>query len=177
MEVCVCVEKQKPYCVLRDINKDPRTFKMADSIDLGYMSIEDGKWSSGYCYCNDCEQGEKCDPCSQNLECDEVIIPFQTITVVYDYPFKDSFPHEHKTTNPNGFTRKEISEQIMARYVQMYQQEDQDVSPTRNMSAVVMNRKRSEGRYGIWGHHISDLKLHSLQRSLKKSEYYIGVDS
>jgi hypothetical protein len=147
-------------------------------IELGYMSIEDGQWSAGSCYCYDCDKEEKCIPCAKNLDQNEIVIPFQTITIVYDYPFKDIFPHEHKTTNRNGFTRKEISEQIMARYAQMYQEEDQDVGhPTGNISDVMMNRKRSEGRYGIWGHHIGDLQLHSLQRSLKGSEYYIGVDS
>lgn len=43
-------------------------------------------------------------------------------------------------------------------YQKMYQQEDIDVGhSTGTISNVIMNRDRSHGRYGIWGHCIEDL--------------------
>jgi hypothetical protein len=152
---------------------------MSTNIDLGYMSIENGEWSGGNCFCEYEKNGSKCRPCKDNLKADEIVIPFQDVTVIYDYPFKDNFPHEHHTENKNGFTRSEISEQIMARYAEMYQEEDKDVGhPTGTVNPQMLNRARSDGRYGIWGHDIGDLQLHSLYKSkTKATEFYIGVDS
>lgn len=143
-------------------------------IELGYMSVERGEWSNGECYC-EINEGEKCRPCRTQLDPEEIVIPKREVVVVYRYPFNGSYSHKHITTNPEGFTRREISEQIMQRYKQMYEEEDQDMGgPTGNIPGL-MNRDTSTGRYGIWGHGIGDLCLHSLEQRGKV--YQIGVDS
>lgn len=152
---------------------DPEPVK--SSIDLGYMSIVDGEWSAGYCYCEDCDPGEKCDGCEKSLDPDEIVIPSQNIIIFYDYPFKDEFPHVHHTKNQVGFTRREISEQIMARYAEMYKEEDEDVGSATGYVPGMLNRQKSNGRYGIWGHNIGDLQLHTMQKV--DNGYVLGIDS
>jgi hypothetical protein len=178
---------RKAYYLLKNYIPQILSYKNKKMrIDLGYMSVYDGEWSNGICYCDEVTKDqinrEKCSPCERNLDPDQIVIPLQDIVVVYSYPFKDEFPHKHHTDNQEGFTRDEISTQIMARYAQMYQEEDQDVGPTGDMDPWrgihILNRAESKGRYGIWGHHIGDLYLHSLRKSeTKEDEYYIGIDS
>ena len=148
------------------------------SIDLGYMSIADLVWSKGFCYCEDAiaDGEEKCSTCKSNLNPDQIVIPKQDVTVCYSYPLSHDFVNIHHTDNPAGFTRKEISEQIMKTYAQIYAEEDSDVGkPTEHIPGM-MNRNTSEGRHGIWGHDIGDLQLHSMEEE-ENGVFSLGVDS
>jgi hypothetical protein len=121
------------------------------TIELGSMPIASGKW--------ECDDNE--------VDPNEIIIPEKSITVMYHYPFDDDYKHTHYTANRLGFTRKELSEQIMKRYRQMYDEEELDTQAS--------DGEASGGRYGIWGHCIEDLQLHSLD--YLNGEWSLGVDS
>ena len=138
------------------------TNKLTQNIDLGYMSIVHGEWETD----ND-------DPLDPN----EIVIPQCSIDIIYRYPFTGIYPFTHTTTHPQGFSRKEISEQIMHRYAQMYREEEEDAGNPGNITGM-FNRQTTAGRYGVWGHDIGDLMLYSISIDrTNKDQYTIGIDS
>ena len=137
---------------------------MMKSIRLGYMSIARGEWESSF----DEDDETKLDP-------NEIIIPKQEITIIYDYPLADEFLFTHHTTNPAGFTREALSKAIMDQYRQIYEEEDaEDGDP--GLVPGMYNRAASHGKYGIWGHVIEDLILHTLHVHADGA-YTLGLDS
>ena len=150
------------------------------SIDLGYMSIAGGVWAtSPYIDSDEDSDNEK-----PQLDPDEVIISETKVIIGFNYPLKDTFNFTFRSAK--GFTRKEISEKIMAKYQDIYRKEDEAAGDPGNIPGMI-NRARSTGPYGIWGHHIGDLELHTLYiRENYKSEfsgptgsryYTLGIDS
>lgn len=134
-----------------------------EDIKLGSMAILKNKWEDNTCDCEaNCIDISKCE--CVKLNPDEIIIPEQDITISYDYPIKKSFLYTHHTNNPSGFSRKELSEQIMKKYIQIYEEEDEDI------------KKSGSGRYGIWGHNISNLYLVSIEKG-ENGIYELGIDS
>lgn len=96
---------------------------------------------------------------SDELPAEEIVIKDREIKVKYSYPLNEPHLHVHKTENPEGFTRKELYEQISAHYHAIYAEEDAAVGPTSTVTPNMFNRAKSNGPYGIWGHYISDLTL------------------
>lgn len=90
---------------------------------------------------------------------EEIVIKDQEIKVLYSYPLKVQHVHTHKTENPEGFTRKELYEQIAAHYHTIYDEEEAAVGPTGTITPNMYNRATSNGPHGIWGHYLSDLTL------------------
>ena len=131
-----------------------------DMLCLGYMSVVDGKWKT-----------DAYNPCKP----DQIIISNKKIIIDYTYPLSGTFEFTHKTTNDDGFTCKELSEQIMKRYAMIYKEEEErDGDP--GAIEGTYNRAQSHGKYGIWGHCIGDLMLHSIY--LKDNGHHgIGIDS
>jgi hypothetical protein len=135
------------------------------SIELGYMSIKDGNWRAGYDYDNETDK---------DLDPNEIIIKKKVIQIKYDYPLSVSHKFEHQTNNSNGFTRKELCEQIMKHYKDIYNEEEENHGNPGNIPRM-LNRRKSNGPHGIWGHHIDDLYLHTLY--YKNRNYTLGIDS
>ena len=124
------------------------------------MSIADGDWTLGCCHCDDDE--DMCSVCKNKLDSEEIVVPRQDFAINYTYPLSKAFKFEHHTDNLGGFTRREISVQIMERYHKIYLEETEDVGKETGNIDGILNRQTSNGRYGIWGHCIEDLYLHSL---------------
>ena len=118
-------------------------------IVLGAMPVDFGEWEDDYDYTDDGEAVKT------GLDPDEIIIPKEVITVAYFYPLSRSFEFEHRAKNKTGFTRLELSKQIMKQYQQIY---------------------KDEKMYGVWGHGIEDLILCSLDID-DEGRYVVGVDS
>jgi hypothetical protein len=137
---------------------------MAKEIDLGYMSIAGGEWED-----HDSDESES------PLEPNEIIVKKQDITIVYDYPLDGEFPFTYHTDNPKGFTREEISELVMDQYRQIYEEEEEEDDDPGCVPGM-LNRATSHGHYGIWGHDIGDLILHTLYQEADGT-YSLGIDS
>jgi len=103
-----------------------------------------------------------------------VVIKNPSIILVIDYPLKSSF--EFKFTKKNGFTRKELAELICKTYHEIYKQEDETsktkVIPLKERKQTI-NRNRTNGKYGIWGHDIDDLALDSVEVKVINNKIYI----
>ncbi len=142
----------------------------AEEIILGYMSISKYKWKPDW---KDDGEGRKdedeCDP-------NEIVIAEKKITICYDYPLKEKFYFTHEINSEGGFSRKEISIQIMDRYRKIYEEEKKAVDDPGVFHPGFVNRNKSNGPYGIDLHYIEDLQLHTLYR-LEDGTNRIGIDS
>jgi len=108
---------------------------------------------------------------------DEIVIPLQTIRVEYEYPFNNPAAFTHQADKPEGFTRAHLARQISSQYQRIYQEEEAAVGNPGHIRGMY-NRKRSKGPYGIWGHDLEDLVLHSVtQDSFKPDLFRLGIDS
>lgn len=116
-------------------------------IALGYMHISDGKW-----------EDLSYEPGDEKLDPDEIILKMRKISIIYKYPLSVKIMIDHRTLNPNGFTRRKLSEQIMKQYRLIYD-----------------DAENGTASYMIWGHGIGDLMLHSLY--IDNNEYTLGIDS
>ena len=87
------------------------------SIHLGYMNIEDGEWTVGSCFCH-WTNNEDCTACKDQSKPDDIILPQQTITVIYG----PGLSYGHHTNNKAGFKRAELSKQIMRVYMSTYKE-------------------------------------------------------
>lgn len=107
---------------------------------------------------------------------DEIVIPMKEIRIEYSYPLDDPVVFTYNSDANTGFTRSELARKICEGYQRIYKEEDEAVGPTGNVSSIMLNRAQSAGPYGIWGHHISDLALHSVYQ-IENDLFGLVVDS
>lgn len=104
-----------------------------------------------------------------------VLDPNTKYTLEIDYPLSNPFIGEF-TTGPDGMTRLDLVERIVETYKAIYQEEDEGVGhPTENIPGM-LNRRTSDGPYGIWGHCLGDLMLHTAEID-DNNVITLGVDS
>jgi hypothetical protein len=94
------------------------------------------------------------------IDKDEIVVHETKAFLLIDYPV--SVPYKVDITSPNGFSRKQLVNEISRAYYKMYAEEEQTatiktipIAQRKNLS----NRNRTNGKYGIWGHDIGDLAL------------------
>ena len=104
---------------------------------------------------------------------DEYVVP-AVISVHYDYPFHSPATFKHTSHDNRGFTRAQLARTIVEQYRKMYEDEHAAVSDPGHIPDM-FNRQTSSGPYGIWGHDLSDLVLHTIRK--KGNIYELGVDS
>lgn len=155
------------------MNRKTRRLRHIREIDLGYNNVAEGKYTGPYEDSEDSEETKE----KRKLDPNEIVIKCDKIIVIYDYPLKGDFEFEHFSKNPNGFTRKEIAKQIMKRYKKIYKEEKETSTIKEGPAAPgSFNRNTTSGKYGIWGHGIGDLILHSMIE-LEDGSYMLGLDS
>lgn len=117
------------------------------------------------------------------LNPDEIVISDTDITIVYDYPLSKEFKFTYYSES--GFSRKQLIELIVNEYKNIYKEEE---DTTENISveyiddnnekkvytgkvipehirvkvSCLINRHKTQGKYGIWGHDISDLVIEGI---------------
>jgi hypothetical protein len=84
----------------------------------------------------------------------EKLIRRATLVFEYDYPLSHTV--RFARTRKNGWTRRALAKQIREDYERIYREEDEAVGRTGHIPGM-LNRDKSEGPYGIWGHDIDDL--------------------
>jgi len=113
---------------------------------------------------------------------DEVVLPCHAIIVVADYPLKSEFEFPLTADRPEGFTRAGIASMIVALYQRIYAEEEQTsttpVVPIEKRQGLI-NRNRTAGKYGIWGHDLGDLALTTISPERRGAVVYVrlGIDS
>lgn len=104
----------------------------------------------------------------------EKIIAPNTIKINYKYPLSGDFVFEHVSENKKGFSKKELIEIISKQYNHIYEEEKNTsiIKP----DYISYNRNRTNGKYGIWGHDLEDLLLHTIYLN-NNNIYILGIDS
>jgi hypothetical protein len=95
---------------------------------------------------------------------DEIVIPFPKATLVIEFPLTHAANIAINASLPQGFTRGELVRTICEEYGHIYAAEE---GTALNTEASVeergprLERNRTDGAYGIWGHRLDDLVLRS----------------
>ena len=100
-----------------------------------------------------CYRVEEFPDANELINSDQVITRRKTITIRFDYPLtnKTSLTFKRK----DGFTVKDFFRCVYQGYKKIYKEEGEDPGMIQGM----FNRQTSHGKYGIWGHVMSDLYL------------------
>ncbi|GHN01634.1 hypothetical protein WSM22_31230 [Cytophagales bacterium WSM2-2] len=99
------------------------------------------------------------------MEGDRVVLPFKSVLLLVDYPLNTPAVFLIETTN-EGFSRKQLIKEISTRYKYVYQEEEKSATtktiPLEKRQGPI-NRNQTNGKYGIWGHDITDLDLNAIE--------------
>lgn len=113
----------------------------------------------------------------------EVVCKETELTVILDYPLRDAFPFPIHAASLGGFTRAELAQKIASLYKQVYEEEEKTskipVTPMDQRKGLI-NRNKTDGKYGIWGHDLDDLDLSTIELSRSadgKIQATLDVDS
>ena len=97
------------------------------------------------------------------INANEIIIEDEKITIEFTYPLSVKVTVECK--QKKEFTRMNLFELIYEEYKIIYEEEAEVGDPGAYES--LYNRKRSQGKCGIWGHFLEDLCIESLRYDAK----------
>jgi len=95
-----------------------------------------------------------------DLNLDEEILPAGEYTLVIDYPLSNPYRETFITKFP--IQRKEIVELIVNAYHRIYNEENDTSNIKPALISGMYNRIHTNGNYGIWGHDLGDLVLHTI---------------
>lgn len=91
----------------------------------------------------------------------------------YTYPLSVEARFSHELTPEMSW----VDLLLLAKqdYERIYREEDEDCGPTGNIPGM-LNRASSKGKYGIWGHHLSDLYFEGVKvdYDTKMVDFIIG---
>lgn len=107
------------------------------------------------------------------LNPDEIVTP-NCITIEFDYPLKRPVLFDFIE---GPYSRRELARVICEKYQEIYDAEDESTNILASQRAGnILNRNCTDGIYGIWGHSIGDLTLHTVDRN-RDGVYTLGVYS
>lgn len=132
----------------------------SNSIDLGYIPIVDPIEDI------------------RNLENPtNIIIDKGKIDVLFEYPLTNKVIKTFYADTTDGFTKAGLIEMICDFYEEIYDEEEKTTSTKIGNLPNMLNRNITDGRYGIWGHAIGDLLLHTIKYDPDYDFYTLGIDS
>lgn len=99
------------------------------------------------------------------IEPEKIVIEQTEITLIIDYPLNN--PARFILKSPkNGFSKKYLIQLISKKYHEIYELEERSAKnktiPLEKREGLI-NRNQTDGKYGIWGHDLSDLDLSSIE--------------
>lgn len=101
--------------------------------------------------------------------------------VQIEYPVTNGpfqFPIERQPSNDSGYSLRELVEIACEAYHQMYREEDVSSSVRAQfLHEDSLNRNKTNGNFGIWGHYLTDLSLAELSYEKNGNTLYTDVDS
>lgn len=108
---------------------------------------------------------------------DVIVIDKECITLIVDYPLKQKFYFPIRASVKEGFSRRDLVLQISNLYKWIYSWESKTTKiPVLPHPKFRYNRGVTDGYFGIWGHYLDDLGLHSIAYNKKKDVYILGID-
>lgn len=142
-------------------------------INLGYLQISD--WTPKQSLFSEWMHGEPKYKKEINDNPPETTVLKQgTYLLKITYPLNN--PSVTKLRVPaTGLSRAKLANIICKQYRKIYAEEDKTVGHKTGNIDGMLNRATSFGKYGIWGHNIGDLILHSAE--VKDNIITVGVDS
>jgi hypothetical protein len=142
---------------------------MTKSINLGDIALY--KWKKGdplYPSWYDEKDVVKLDPA-------EIILhPNTKYKLTISYPLSSDFILKITLTD-KGISREDFIDLVIFCYKQIYKDEDDTSEIEASHIPGTFNRTITSGDYGIWGHDLSDLALHTLH--IDGSDLSLGIDS
>lgn len=113
---------------------------------------------------------------------DKIVLPYTPVQLIIDYPL-DRPAEFVLSAVGTGFTKKQLVEEISKRYHRIYKEEETTANtkttPMEDRKTLA-NRNTTDGKYGIWGHDITDLVLSSVEvhkSASGKITLTLGIDS
>ena len=109
------------------------------------------------------------------------VIEASTVTLVITYPL--SKEHRETLSSETGaFSREQLCILIALAYENIYEEERRTSTlPEETMNErgglPLANRAPTNGTYGIWGHVLPDLLLHTVYYLPAKNEIHLGIDT
>ncbi|MGN6495488.1 MAG: hypothetical protein ACTHLE_26100, partial [Agriterribacter sp.] len=98
-------------------------------------------------------------------DADMIVLPYPTAKLIIDYPLLRPAVIELKSAD-QGFSNKALILAISEQYQKIYKEEEA-TAITRTTPAdqrkELLNRNETDGKYGIWGHDLSDLSLSEIE--------------
>ena len=98
------------------------------------------------------------------IDADEIVLNDKKVQLIIDYPLKKSVIY--KLENDKGFSRKDLILAIQEKYKEIYKIEEETAKiktiPVNNREGL-LNRNETDGKFGIWGHDLSDLYLTDIE--------------
>lgn len=88
---------------------------------------------------------------------DGVVDERDEIRIEFRYPLREA--HVFTFTRPGGWTRKAFVDAVAGKYHEIYDEEDRTRTASPKPKGMLMNRSTTDGKYGIWGHDLTDLGL------------------
>ncbi|WP_333888299.1 hypothetical protein [Sphingobacterium siyangense] len=101
---------------------------------------------------------------NQLINADEIVVKNPSIHIIFYYPLNN--PHTFEFKNEKGFSRKDLILLISKQYHEIYEEEEvtSDIKTIPvNKRTGLINRNETHGKYGIWGHDLSDLVLSGIE--------------
>jgi hypothetical protein len=115
----------------------------------------------------------------------EIVLASPKALLLVDYPVTNETLVPITAKDAGGFRRAELAAAISKAYREIYAEEERTsavpVIPLEKRGTPI-NRNRTEGKYGIWGHDLEDLMLHSAEvfENTQAGEPHVlvlGIDS
>jgi hypothetical protein len=95
-----------------------------------------------------------------------IALSSRELYLVVDYPVEGEWEFKIVSASPQGFTKADLARQISRVYHAMYAEEARTsgikVVPLEQRQKLI-NRNKTNGKFGIWGHDIGDLVLHTVE--------------
>lgn len=110
----------------------------------------------------------------ENLNPKEEILPAGVYTLKVDYPLNTPMYDTHTFSGP--ITREEMVKWIVDSYRYIYDMEKKTSSIEEGYVPGTLNRSETDGEFGIWGHVLGDLDLHTIWVD-ENNIITLGVDS
>lgn len=102
---------------------------------------------------------------SRIIDADKIVLKASSVTLIIDYPLTTPAVFVIKSSG-QGFSRRQLITEISKLYHEIYKEEERTANTKTiplNKREGLVNRNKTDGKYGVWGHDISDLDLSSIE--------------
>lgn len=94
------------------------------------------------------------------IDGDRIVLRAPTATLLLKYPLHHPASFQIAPDRPpNGYSLRGLVRAIAERYVEVYKEEAATATKPAGNAGALENRGTTDGKYGIWGHHLDDLFL------------------